>query len=239
MSNIDMEFDEKTMIREQERLEREKKRAQRRKTTKVVLLIVCAIIVAGAAYLVWLLKLKPQMQATGVEVVKQVGQEVVIAKITQIHGNEITYTVCEEVEQKQQEEKPSDEKQSPFTDGDKPSGREERPEGMPDMGEMPEGMPQMPEGMEFPGRGEGISEESGVGRGQQMTAASEDTFVYDNKTYTLTEEAVTTYIPVGTVVTTKLGTQTTFSRLAADDYVALVVEGKGDEQMIMSVYIIG
>lgn len=227
MSNIDMEFDEKTMIREQERLEREKKRAQRRKRTKVVLLIVCAIIVAGVAYLVWLFKLKPQTQTTGVEVVKQVGQEVVIAKITQIHGNEITYTVCEEVEQKQQEEKPSDEKQSPFTDGDRPSGRGERPEGMPNMGEMPEGMPQMPEGMEFPERG------------QQMTAASEDTFVYDDKTYTLTEEAVTTYIPVGTVVTTKLGTQTTFSRLAADDYVALVVEGKGDEQMIMSVYIIG
>ena len=38
MSNIDMEFDEKTMIREQERLEREKKRAKRKKTTKTKLL---------------------------------------------------------------------------------------------------------------------------------------------------------------------------------------------------------
>ena len=47
-------------------------------------------------------------------------------------------------------------------------------------------------------------------------------------------EPITTYIPVGTEVTTKLGTVTTFSRLAAGDYVALVME-----QIIMAVYIIG
>ena len=47
------------------------------------------------------------------------------------------------------------------------------------------------------------------------------------------------HIPVGTNVTTKLGTVTTFSRLAADDYVALVIEKDGDEDVIAAVYIIG
>lgn len=52
-------------------------------------------------------------------------------------------------------------------------------------------------------------------------------------------ETITTYIPVGTEVTTKLGTITTFSRLAAGDYVALITEPDGDEEIIMAVYIIG
>ena len=52
-------------------------------------------------------------------------------------------------------------------------------------------------------------------------------------------EAITTYIPVGTEVTTKLGTVTTFSRLAVGDYVAFIMEQDGDEQIIMAVYIVG
>ena len=58
-------------------------------------------------------------------------------------------------------------------------------------------------------------------------------------TYQLTGESVTTQIPVGTDVTTRLGTVTTFSRLAAGDRIALVVEEEGGQQVIMAVYIIG
>ena len=81
-------------------------------------------------------------------------------------------------------------------------------------------------------------------RGQQgsnSTAGRGETnqFTYDNKTYRIGSESITTYIPVGTNVTTKLGTVTTFSRLAADDYVALVIEKDGDEDVIAAVYIIG
>ena len=74
---------------------------------------------------------------------------------------------------------------------------------------------------------------SGIGR----TEASQ--FTYEGTTYRVGTEKVTTYIPVGTDVTTKLGTVTTFSRLAAEDYVALVLEKDGDETVIMAVYIIG
>ena len=50
---------------------------------------------------------------------------------------------------------------------------------------------------------------------------------------------ITAYIPIGTEVITKLGTTTTFSRLAAGDYVALVMEEEDGEQIIMAVYIVG
>ena len=72
------------------------------------------------------------------------------------------------------------------------------------------------------------------------TGSSADTgFTYNNVTYQLTQESVTTQIPVGTEVTTRLGTVTTFSRLAAGDRIALVVEEEAGTQIIMAVYIIG
>lgn len=61
----------------------------------------------------------------------------------------------------------------------------------------------------------------------------------DGKNYKLTSEVETTLIPVGTVVTTKLGTETTFSRLQAGDYVAIVTEKDGSEDVIAAIYIVG
>ena len=132
-------------------------------------------------------------------------------------------------------------------------------EGAESGGELPEGMPEgdfgsgeMPEGMSEGGFGggemsegmpEGMSGEMAQGMmnmfGGSTTSSSNDTFTYNNTTYQLTEETYTTQIPVGTDVTTRLGTVTTFSRLAAGDRVALVVEEKDGQQIIMAVYIIG
>ena len=53
------------------------------------------------------------------------------------------------------------------------------------------------------------------------------------------EETVTVQIPVGAKVTTRLGTETTFSRLAAEDCIALVMEKDGSEEVIVAVYIVG
>ncbi|MBQ7918490.1 MAG: hypothetical protein IJ324_00910 [Lachnospiraceae bacterium] len=291
MANVDMEFDEKTMIREQERLEKEKKRKKHKKIRRIIFLVVLLVICVVIGFLLWRSKTAGQEEAT-VEVVTQAGQEIVIAKISQINGNEITYVVGEESQQ------------NPGRSGERPE-RGEAPEGgempdmgsvpegmeMPDMGSMPEGMEMpdmgsipegmempdmgsMPEGMEMPdmgsmpeemempdmsdmsqGRGQGRGQggeqsrtgtqgqnrgEGQGGRGENMAAvAAEDGITYDGVLYKMGEESFTTYIPVGTVVTTKLGTETTFSRLAAGDYVALVVDGQGDEQVIMAVYIIG
>lgn len=72
-----------------------------------------------------------------------------------------------------------------------------------------------------------------------VAALGGESFTYENITYRLTEETVTAQIPVGTEVTTKLGAVTTFSRLSAGDYVALVVEESGEEEIITAVYIVG
>ena len=71
------------------------------------------------------------------------------------------------------------------------------------------------------------------------SSADSDAFTYDGVTYQLTDESDTMQIPVGTDVTTRLGTVTTFSRLAAGDCVALVMQEVDGEDVIMSVYIIG
>ena len=101
------------------------------------------------------------------------------------------------------------------------------PEGF--SGEMPEGFGggfpegfggEMPEG--FEGFAGPMPEGSGGNNGSQEQS-----------------KQITAYIPVGTEVITKLGTTTTFSRLAAGDYVALVMEEEDGEQIIMAVYIVG
>lgn len=101
---------------------------------------------------------------------------------------------------------------------------------MPDMSQVQQG-----------GRGQGGRGQKGDSSGmtQPSDRDSSTKIVYDDTTYLLGTEAVTKYIPVGTDVTTKLGTVTTFSRLAAEDYVALVMEKDGDEEIIVAVYIIG
>ncbi len=72
-----------------------------------------------------------------------------------------------------------------------------------------------------------------------VTSSATDTFTYNSVTYQLTDETNTTLIPVGTDVTTRLGTVTTFARLSAGDCVALVMQEVDGEDVIMAVYIIG
>jgi hypothetical protein len=71
------------------------------------------------------------------------------------------------------------------------------------------------------------------------TTGVQAALVYDNVSYALSTETGEVMIPVGTEVTTRLGTVSTFSRLRAGDYVALVMDQDGNEQVIASVYVIG
>jgi len=61
----------------------------------------------------------------------------------------------------------------------------------------------------------------------------------DAVTYTALEEERTMTIPVGTQVVTKLGTVTTFSRLASSDVMKILTEKSGDEDVIMKIWIVG
>ena len=130
----------------------------------------------------------------------------------------------------------------PFGDGEMPDMSQ-----MPDMGSMPFGDGEMPDMSQMPdmgsmpfGNGEMPDRTQTGGRGNAAGAVgSMDQFTYDGTTYRVGEERVTAYIPVGTNVTTKLGTVTTFSRLAANDYVALIMDKDGDTDVIAAVYIVG
>ena len=106
------------------------------------------------------------------------------------------------------------------------------PEGF--SGEMPEGFGgEMPEG--FSG---GMPEGFGGEMPEGFSGELPESFGGNNGSQEQSEQ-ITAYIPVGTEVITKLGTTTTFSRLAAGDYVALVMEEEDGEQIIMAVYIVG
>ncbi len=58
-------------------------------------------------------------------------------------------------------------------------------------------------------------------------------------TYTALDEERTMTIPVGTQVVTKLGTVTTFSRLASSDVMKILTEKSGDEDVILKIWIVG
>ena len=243
-------MDERTMIREQERLAKEAKKKKTKKYKIIISVVLVVALVSTVWYVGWGRNMLAQTAAnTTVEIKKSAGQEVVLAQITSIKGNEITYAVAEEVIteegqssedtkiESKEESAQSQRPQSQGAQGERPSrGEGERPSF--DGGEMPswggqggEGMPSF-DGSGMPSRGQ-------QGNSSASSRSETNQFTYDNKTYRIGSESITTYIPVGTDVTTKLGTVTTFSRLAADDYVALVIEKDGDEDVIAAVYIIG
>lgn len=236
-NKINPEMDEGTMIREQERLAKAEKNKKRKKLKIITAVFIVVLLVAAVWYVSWgRSMLAANTASTTVKIEKSAGQTVVYARIDEINGNEITYTIAEEVKAEE-------------TTGTERANRQSSQSGMqmqggniPDMSEMPGGgeMPDMSQ-VQQGGRGQGGRGQKGDSSGmtQPSDRDSSTKIVYDDTTYLLGTEAVTKYIPVGTDVTTKLGTVTTFSRLAAEDYVALVMEKDGDEEIIVAVYIIG
>ena len=107
---------------------------------------------------------------------------------------------------------------------------------MPD-GEFPGG--QMPDGV-FPG---GQMPDNTTGNDDSSSSSDSSDSSKESTTvttYNLTGEKAEYMIPVRTSVTTQLGAVTTFSRLAAGDYVKLLVEkdDKGND-VILQIWIVG
>lgn len=202
------------------------------------------------------------------EIVVGKNQNVIVAQISKINGNEITYTIANEVDlseigsgnkenfaTKENRDSQDDNKDTTgsenfdksqrMPEGEMPSdmGNRSMPEGeMPsDMGNrnMPEG--EMPGGMEqgaMSAESDKSEDSSSKAENGNVDKGKED--VQRNKImYTLTGEEETTLIPVGTTVTTQLGTTTTFSRLAAGDMIKLLVEkDKDGEAVIVGIWMI-
>lgn len=224
--------DERSMIREQDRLARERKRRKNKRKKKIAGVVVTVLAAAGIWYAVWGRKLFLKDQETEAIVTAAAGQEIVYARLDSVKGNEITYTVAQAVA----------DTESRSDDTGQGRGNEA---GRPDMSSNGMGLSVSETSIERGGgkggmsSGGGFSMDGGIVMGGNKAAASTDQFIYRNVTYKLTEETGALQIPVGTAVTTKLGTVTTFSRLAAGDKVALIMEQDDSGQVIAAVYIIG
>ncbi|WP_310604252.1 hypothetical protein [Anaerosporobacter sp.] len=111
------------------------------------------------------------------------------------------------------------------------------PSGQMPSGEMPSG--NMPDG--FPGQDTDSSSDSSSSKGGKSSSSNtEDSSKQSRVMYTLTGEEKTMLIPVGTPVTTLLGTVSTFSRIAIDNTLKVVVEtNEAGEEVIVAIYIVG
>ena len=156
------------------------------------------------------------------EISLEEGQSLIIGQVTAINGNEVVLALAEETDMQENSrgEMPSfaEGEMPSFAGGEVPSFAE---------GEMPSfaggEMPSFEEG-EAPGG----NVQNGSGGGQGFRGGIQEADGQDRSLYQLTGEEKTLLIPVGTAVTTPLGTQTTFTSIAVDDMLKLVVEEDGD-----------
>ena len=241
-----VDFDEKSMIREQDRITRENRRKKNKKKKIIIFSICFLILIFVVWFFIWGKELQNNQILDDVTIQVNANQEVNFAKITNIKGNEITYAFASVYDGKEIESNSEvpDKVSMQNVDFEK-SDRGSMPEGnveMPDRGSMPEG------DVEIPNR-ENMSEDmsnrkQGMGGNKQGNSMPENTisleqFTYDDITYQVGNDVITTYIPVGTDVITKLGTTTTFSRLAVGDYIAIVSQVLDGEEVMMLIYIVG
>lgn len=228
-------MDEKSMILEQER-QKKAKRRKKHKKLKVITGILAVFLLSGGTWYMVKGRYLLEENSTTVEIAAGEGQELIYAKIVSINGNEVTYTITDapmtNVSPTQGIEQGGKTNKTANVDEFQQGGQ------MPNMSssQMPDmSSDQMPNinservqsGSTTEERGRGNGKGSGRNNNEQSATARKET------------ETITTYIPVGTEVTTKLGTITTFSRLSAGDYVALITEKDGEEDIIVAVYIIG
>jgi hypothetical protein len=148
------------------------------------------------------------------EISLEEGQSLLIGQVTAINGNEVVLALAEETDMQEngRGEMPSfaEGKMPSFAEGEMPSFAE---------GEMPSfGVGEAPGG----------DVQNGSGGGQGFRGGMQEADGQDRSLYQLTGEEKTLLIPVGTAVTTPLGTQTTFTSIAVDDMLKLVVEEDGD-----------
>ena len=122
------------------------------------------------------------------------GQSLIIGQVTAINGNEVVLALAEETDMQEN----SRGEMPSFAEGEMPSFAE--------------------------GEALGGNVQNGSGGGQGFRGGIQEANGQNRTFYQLIGEEKTLLIPVGTAVTTPLGTQTTFSSIAVDDMLKLVVE---------------
>ncbi len=226
------------------------KRKKRRKRKIIIIILILLIIIISVV--VYQIK-KSETESTTVEsseaAVAGENQEIILGEILEISGNEMTFTLVEEEESTDSSEDskkgegPNSGMQRGQQTGESQSidgANEQAGEGgVPDQSSMDtsEGMQmnngEMPDMSGMQSDDEASTKESSKS-GEMMPEATIETKTYRS----LGEERIAT-IPVGTDVITKLGTVTTFARLAAGDVVQMLTEKDGDGDVIIKMWIVG
>lgn len=202
------------------------KRKKRRKRKIIIIIFILLIIIIGVV--VYQIK-KSETESTTVEsseaAIAGENQEIMLGEILEISGNEMTFTLVEEEER---------------TESSIDGANEQAGEGgVPDKSRMDisEGM-QMNNG-EMPDMSEMQSDDEASTKESSKSGKMMPEETIETKTYRSLLEERTATIPVGTDVITKLGTVTTFARLAAGDVVQILTEKDGDESVIIKMWIVG
>lgn len=209
-----------------------------KKLGKKKIIILALVFVGVIAVCIFLFGKKQETTKQAEEEISlKQGQSLVYGQIASVYGNEISYYVKEELikeevevsdekeKEETQEEKASQEPKEKTKESDRPQWGKSGDTQAPEEEKQGSDRPQWGEGdrPQMPGR-----ESSELLEEERM---QEDTMV-------LTDEKVTVQIPVGTKVTTRLGTETTFSRLAAGDNIKMLMQEKDGEQVILEIWIV-
>ena len=237
------------------------------KQKKIVILVVILMLVLGggtAGVLLW------NNHDSITEDTLGANQTYVYGKIEQITGNSMNLALAEPVQVEHSNKKgtfsenlsggsldgssDSNGRPSKGNRGDSSSGSTEsgvkqqrfvtttsnwlRSIGVSNGSQMPEGMP---EGMPFDGNSAEAPSSSDNDNAEKDSSGSLESPQNTTVTiYNLTGKKAEYMIPVGTSVTTQLGAVTTFSRLAAGDYVKLLMEKDvNGNDVIVQIWIVG
>ncbi len=212
-----------------------KKKARLRRKRRIQALVLVVVLMAGAgAYRYYSIKQAEKAAAADstVEILVEEGQSVIYAQIDEIYGNEMTYTILKEVETTEGTD--GTEYTETVMNTSYASGSDSVILTTAGMGGFPGGGSS---GGGFPGGdfSGGPDSSGGFNPFGSSSQTDDDTVTIGGVTYEPGDTQETVLIPVGTSVTTKLGAETTFSRLSAGNAIAMVMQ----DNEIVRIYIVG
>ena len=196
-----------------------KKKKRKKKILIAIGIFLIAILVMGGIWYTQIRETETEVENSE-NIAVEAGQELLLGQITVINGNEMTFALVEETKSTNQRggmNRPGAES----TSDDTASAPGEMP-----TGEMPTG-----EMSAESVTGEENTSDVTMAEGTEETEAT-------TVVYTALEEERTATIPVGTEVVTKLGTVTTFSRLASGDVMKILVDNTDEEDVILKIWIL-
>lgn len=206
---------------------------KKKKTLHIMVMVLLLLLIAGCTggYM-YDRKENSEEAEEAAGMVLEEGQKSVYVKITDIAGNEISYV---EISQEEVDALYTGDSQISVTsdfNGKTPLENESIKNHAPstDSVEMPYD--------EMPFENEGMKEAEELGKSEETekTIKTEET-IKSKETEKTKELEETIIIPVGTAVITKLGTKTTFSRLASGDIIQ--IKQDIDTKEILEIWIVG